>query len=345
MERSVTLYYTEGSSDKVYQATLKPDAKMGGHPYWVVDFAYGRRGSTLATGTKTNGPTGYEAALRIYEKLLSDKKSKGYTEAESGELYQHTDKEQRKTDFVPQLLNSVEESEVEALIKDPEYVMQEKLDGRRIMLKKEGDVITGINRLGLTVGLPVAIVESAQAFQDDFVLDGECVGEVYHVFDILELRMKETKYDLTQKSYLDRYAALEALLGITLELPIRIVPVAVARAEKRTMLKRLREDKAEGVVFKLGSAPYTPGRPHSGGPQLKFKFVATASFFVMNITKGKRSVGLGVLDGDKEVAVGKVTVPANQEIPAVGEIVEIRYLYCYPMPDGALFQVPRIAKV
>jgi hypothetical protein len=41
-----TLYYRQGSSDKVYQASL--ESVDGGY---VVHFAYGRRGATLQTGT------------------------------------------------------------------------------------------------------------------------------------------------------------------------------------------------------------------------------------------------------------------------------------------------------
>ena len=44
----VTLYYREGSSDKVYQAAIEPDGNQ-----FVVNYAHGRRGSTLTTGTKT----------------------------------------------------------------------------------------------------------------------------------------------------------------------------------------------------------------------------------------------------------------------------------------------------
>ena len=49
----VSLYYREGGSDKVYQAAIEP--KEGGY---VVNFAYGRRGSTLTSGTKTSAPVG-----------------------------------------------------------------------------------------------------------------------------------------------------------------------------------------------------------------------------------------------------------------------------------------------
>ena len=40
--KSITLYFCDGRSDKVYQANLQP--KGAG---FVVNFAFGRRGSTL----------------------------------------------------------------------------------------------------------------------------------------------------------------------------------------------------------------------------------------------------------------------------------------------------------
>ena len=48
---TITLYFRQGSSDKIYQAAIEP--KDGG---FTVNFAYGRRGSTLSTGTKTQSP-------------------------------------------------------------------------------------------------------------------------------------------------------------------------------------------------------------------------------------------------------------------------------------------------
>jgi bifunctional non-homologous end joining protein LigD len=45
--QSVSLYYREGSSDKEYHASIEPAG-----PRFVVNFAYGRRGSTLNTGNR-----------------------------------------------------------------------------------------------------------------------------------------------------------------------------------------------------------------------------------------------------------------------------------------------------
>ena len=79
---SITLYYRDGRSDKVYQASIEP--KQSG---FVVNFAYGRRGSTMNTGTKTQSPVSFEEAKKIHSKLIQEKLAKGYTQGESGTPY------------------------------------------------------------------------------------------------------------------------------------------------------------------------------------------------------------------------------------------------------------------
>ena len=153
---SITLYYREGSSDKVYQCSLEPSG-----PLFVVNFAYGRRGQTLQTGTKTSSPVDFDTAKRIYDKLVREKMAKGYTPGEDGTPYKQTGNERRATSILPQLLNAVEEAEVLRLIKDPAWCLQEKKDGRRLLLQKQGAAIHGINRKGLLVGLASPIVVQA----------------------------------------------------------------------------------------------------------------------------------------------------------------------------------------
>jgi bifunctional non-homologous end joining protein LigD len=75
---SITLYYRDGRSDKVYQASIEP--KQSG---FVVNFAYGRRGSTMTTGTKTQTPVGLEEAQTIHSKLIREKLAKGYKPGEN----------------------------------------------------------------------------------------------------------------------------------------------------------------------------------------------------------------------------------------------------------------------
>src|SRR6266704_4392371 len=112
----ITLYYREGASDKVYQAAIEPKGEL-----FVVNFAFGRRGSTLSTGTKTSSPVDYETAKSAYDKLVREKTAKGYTPGEDGTPYQHTDNEQRSTGLLPQLLNPIDENAVRQLIHDSEH--------------------------------------------------------------------------------------------------------------------------------------------------------------------------------------------------------------------------------
>src|ERR1700733_5370935 len=121
---TITLYFKEGSSDKVYQAFIEPAGDR-----FTVNFAYGRRGATLNTGTKTNVPVDYLDAKRIFDKLVREKTAKGYTQGESGTPYQHA--ESKTSGILPQLLNSIDESQVLNLMEDDGWCMQEKFDGRR----------------------------------------------------------------------------------------------------------------------------------------------------------------------------------------------------------------------
>ena len=323
---NVTLYYCEGSSDKIYQVSLEP--KNDGY---VVNFAYGRRGTTLQTGSKTQTPVNYDAAKAVFDKLIREKTAKGYTPGADGTPYNGTDRQQAATGIHCQLLNPIEESDLPRFIRDPGYWMQEKHDGRRLLVQKQDGVVTGINKLGLSVAVPETIETAAKAFAQDFIIDGEAVGDVLHAFDLLSINGDM----VTATPYTDRNLHLINLLASAHQQPIRLVETAFMPRQKQEMLDRLKAENREGVVFKRLDAPYTPGRPASGGTQFKFKFHETASCIVGKVN-GKRSVSLKLFDGTDLVSVGNVTIPANHEIPEPDDVVEVRYLYAYR--GGSLFQ-------
>jgi bifunctional non-homologous end joining protein LigD len=325
--QTVSLYYREGSSDKEYHATIEPAGQR-----FVVNFVYGRRGSTMNTGTKTNVPVDLEAATRIFNKLVAEKKAKGYTEGLAGAPYQHTTKEHHVSGFLPQLLNPIDESEVENLIEDERWCAQEKFDGKRILLQKEGATIHGINRKGLLVGLPSTLVLAAKEFTGDFVMDGECVGEQFHCFDLLQ----RDENDWRKQSYDHRLAELMNLLASGQQRSIHYANIAWTAAEKEQLLTMLKEQGKEGIVFKRVDALYKPGRPSSGGDQLKHKFYATASALVGSINN-KRSIELRLFGDAGPVAAGNVTIPPNKPVPRIGQVVEVRYLYAF-RESGCLFQ-------
>lgn len=323
----VTLYYREGSSDKVYQTSIEPQGEG-----FVVNFAYGRRGSTLSTGTKTQAPVDYNTAKTIYDKLIREKMAKGYTEGPDSTPYQHTAKEDRVTGILPQLLNPIDEQEVKRLLKDPAWAMQEKLDGRRVLVRKNQAEIHGINRKGLLIGLPETVFQSVNSIPSNFVVDGECIGDLFHAFDLLEWDGE----DCRTRPYSRRLVQLSSLLNRPNITHIEFVETATDPANKERMFRHLQSERKEGVVFKRLGAPYTPGRPNSGGNQLKHKFYATLSAVVAQIND-RRSVELRLLNGKGWNMVGNVTIPANFQIPQVGQVVEIRYLYAF-RESNALYQ-------
>ncbi len=315
-----TLYYRESSSDKVYQAAIEPRDNN----FFVVTFAYGRRGSTLTTGTKTGTPVSYDTAKRLYAKLVNEKKTKGYTEGEDGTPYQHTDKQ--ASGILPQLLNPVDETDVGLFFGDDAYCAQEKHDGRHLLVRKQDESLEGVNKKGIVIGLSEIITNELRPFPGSFITDGEAIGDDYHVFDLLECNGE----NLRLMPYRVRLSMLADLLLLSDHecRHVRLVQTAFKTKQKTELWERLKRENREGIVFKRLDAPYVPGRPNSGGPQLKCKFVATASVIVAKINQ-KRSVEVCLLNGRSLVSCGNVTIPPNHEIPVVGAIVEVRYLYAY----------------
>jgi predicted DNA-binding WGR domain protein len=323
--KSTTLYFKGGGSDKVYRAAIE---QCGGG--YLVTFAYGRRGSAMTTGTKTPEPVTLAEATEIFSKLEREKRSKGYTNGPDSESYWGINGT-KPTGILPQLLNPVTDMEADILIRDDSFLLQPKIDGRRCLLHKEGAQIRGINRRGLEVSIPEKLVRSAGALPGDWTMDGELVGDRLHAFDLLE-----HNGSFRGRPYRERLVALLNLLMSGQAPDILYLAAVSGTPTKQRMFEEAREQGAEGVVFKHIDAPYVPGRPGSGGTQLKFKFVESASVVVTAVNK-RRSVAIGVyLDGEL-VPAGNVTIPSNQEIPGAGDVAEVRYLYAMP-GSNALYQ-------
>ena len=316
--KSITLYCKEGRSDKIYRAAI--EGRDGGH---VVTYAYGRRGSTPTTGTKTPEPVSPDEAEDILRKLETQKRAKGYTEGPDAAPYTGTNGAE-PTGVLPQLLNAITTYGAEALLRDDRYLLQPKMDGRRCLLQKSGSRLIGINRRGLEVSIPEALRRSGEELPGDWLVDGELIGETLHAFDLLE-----HDGSLRARPYRERLVALLNLLMSGQAPAIRYLAAVSGQPTKRRVFEDCRERGMEGVVFKVIDAPYIPGRPSSGGDQFKYKFVETASVVITAVNK-KRSVAMGLYQVDELVPAGNVTIPANQPIPAIGDVAEVRYLYAMP---------------
>lgn len=357
---SVFLFYTSGSSDKTYQVQIEPS----GVDRYVVNFQYGRRGGTLKYGTKTESPVNLYAAQRIFDDLVESKKAKGYTEDLSGRPYAPTPrggprrahitvndetndtidepvfqpmpqapkipavKSDGTRAFNPQLLTPIKEEDASRYIYDDAYMAEEKKNGNRVGIENDGKAIRGFNKKGQERPLPTTVVNSIPKGLR-IKVDGELIGDVFHIFDILSMG----GIDFSDTPAIERAEAIESL-GLNTRY-IKPIEIAKTTAEKRAMFDRLKRGNAEGIVFKLKNAPYTPGRPNEGGPQVKCKFYHQASVIVLKIN-AKRSIRMGVMENGEVIDVGNCTIPPNKAIPPVGAFVEVRYLYAYK--GGSIYQ-------
>lgn len=322
----IELEFREGSSDKVYRAAI--EAVPGG---FVVNFAYGRRGSMLNTGAKTTQPVPYDEAVGIYGKLVRSKTAKGYKPVAGGQAGTGigatvVQRENRDTGLRPQLLNPITEDEAERYLQDDHWCAQQKFDGKRMMVRKSGAEIVATNRDGMAVGFPNTLSEQLSRITGNFVIDGESVGDTFYAFDLLE----NATSDLRAAPYLARLGALRQHFG---RLAGNIVVARTAMgAQKQKFVAELKAADKEGTVFKDLRAPWSAGRPAQGGSALKCKFWETCSCVVMRIN-ARRSIEIAL--GGK--SVGNVTIPPNRTIPAVGCVVEVRYLYVTGI-GGSLYQ-------
>ena len=379
VRKQCSLFCREGRSDKEYNIFIEDSATVPGA--YDVRATWGRRGAARDSQLKASGVTMLQAEATLMS-LKRLKESKRYREdpslakgtpltavpaatIASGSVASAPEREY--TDLKPQLLNPIDVDEMEAYITNNEWLAQEKLDGKRIMVEVNFGQVVASNRRSWKVGIPQDVAEELSKF-DDCVLDGELVDGVYYVFDCLN----HNGTDLRANAYTDRFNCLvENVIGDRMLYQVDIVPTAYSADDKRNLVKLL--EHKEGVVFKKLSAPHEVGRPNKGGSQLKCKFWSSATCvvtkintsankdtaaaalasitdgnamyypvgtFFANIEKlnqaAKRSVAVSVDSPDGFVAVGNVTVPPNYELPNVGDYVEVKYLYYYP--GGALYQ-------
>jgi bifunctional non-homologous end joining protein LigD len=324
MEKT-SLYYKSEGSDKVYYVTLD-----GG----TVTVQYGRRGNALTSLIKCQN-CAPEKALKVYYQLINEKKAKGYHEGEAGVAYSSV-ADPNQTGYVPQLLNEIDEDTANQLIQNAGWLMQEKEDGRNIGIIFRNHTAIAANKKGISIPIPEDIIQSVESTAGcNMTLCGELIGDIFKVWDIIECDLIPSNARCL-KRYEELRSFVKDIRGRN-SVNIQLTKTAITQEEKIALFKEMKEKNAEGVVFKRKGSLYKPGRPASGGDQLKYKFTATCSVIAGEQRKeGKRSVEMWLYDGLHKVFVGNVTIYPNQEIPKPLDIIEVRYLYAFK--EGSLFQ-------
>ena len=339
--KRVELFFQEGTSDKVYNATI---IETGPGKYTVA-VEWGRRGASLNKGNKAVGVS-LEQAEKVYARLVREKTGKGYQEI-AGEVKpaavappvgegsgSKVQGRRKRTGVQAQLLQSIEEDDLERHLEDTSMIAQQKIDGIRILVHIAEQIIA-TNRSGEHTQVDKRILEGLSSMPIGTILDGEMIGGEYWLYDVLQIGDE----DVRPMGYLERWLRLEGDLEPGFAGPIHILPIASGK-KKRSLFDRIVEERAEGIVFKHSRAPYKAGR---GATQLKYKLTKTAD--VVILSNAGNAYQMAVYDGKTLRDVGKVFAGTTNETRAIidemlsnGEkpVAEVRYLYA--TDDDNLFQ-------
>lgn len=313
----VSLYCTEGGSDKVYTLWIEKKGDL-----YTVEAQWGRRGGPQQTGTKTSSSVSLEKARAAYEKVLKEKRAKGYHEGEDAPAYSQVEGAQ-DTGLRPMLLTDCSEMGPDAFISDNAWVGQEKMNGKRILIRVKDGKVIGSNRRGLACPIPEVLTKELAGLKQATTFDGELVGETYHAFDLLEL-----VDDIRQWRFGKRHDALTDCFEGKFE-HVKMVERHYGEESKRELVEDLKSRRKEGVVFKLLGGSYIPGKIENlaKAVAVKVKFYAEVAAKVIGWT-GKQSIEVALLNGDDLISVGKVTVPTKYvDQIKDGRIVRVKYLY------------------
>lgn len=247
--------------------------------------------------------------------------------------------------LAPQLALEAETNVLETVVTGTGYVLEQKLDGDRVLLDTTSGSLFPRTRDGrlYTKGLPSNLLGYAVAnnLPAGLVIDGELVGSgrgrIFWAFDL------PVAPEVTGEPLHVRRAALEALRDAGVLGPIRVVPQARTIDEKHDLARIAITEGFEGVMAKLVDSRYNPGGRTRDW--LKIKFTKTADVVVMPKKKddGHNSAAYGVYDGDRLVEVGRASLNGKEKRYTINEddVLEVKYLYVGA--NGRLYQ-PRILR-
>lgn len=319
---TTTLQKTDATTDKVYTLAVEQDSMNT----FTVAYANGPRGGTLHHGTRSVGLT-RDAAYKLYSKIIAGKIADGYWPVgdaqEGANATEVVQGDGRASGILPQLLNPITEREASAIVAHSSgWMMQPKKDGECKLLRSEGGKVALINRKGQFIACPGELSSAVARISGDFILHGEHVGPIFWVFDCLSFNGGDVRA-LPYSTRIDMATAIVSAIGA----PFKMIPTAEGSSAMRAMWQGETLNQGEGLVFKRAMSVYKPGRPSSGGDQLKFKFWQSATCEVL-CHNDQASVEVACRENGQLVRVGSATASASVLAQlSVGSLVEVKYLY------------------
>jgi len=153
-----------------------------------------------------------------------------------------------------ELLTGTSPEHAAKLIIDSRFGLQEKRDGVRLLVRRQGNTFEGWNKQGQPTSVhPVLASALCSLNIDEFILDGEFESPHFYCWDLLSAQGT----DLGAYAYGERYKILQVFRGCS---TVTVLPCWTDEGDKERMVYEFRVRRAEGVVFKNLEAPYRAGR-------------------------------------------------------------------------------------
>src|SRR5262245_42495631 len=189
--KSIRLFYQEGSSDKVYNATIVKDGDA-----FTVKVEWGRRGASLNQGSKAVRVS-LAVAQKKYDSLVREKRNKGYEEI-AGDVKpaavappegqgsgSKVGGKRAKVGLGAQLLTALEEDELARFLGDDAMLAQQKIDGQRVLAHVNADEVLVTNRDGQRTRVAMNAFSGLAYLPHGTIVDGELLDDGYWLFDVL----------------------------------------------------------------------------------------------------------------------------------------------------------------
>lgn len=246
----------------------------------------------------------------------------------------------------PMLLGELPLDELNRKVVDDEYWMEQKIDGQRLLLDIGSDRVRAFGRNGQATEVPHLGPHGVGPFTSigSFIFDGEFLNGTFWVFDLLRVGDLEGGIALAHdEPFWLRRQALEMLFDQIADLPpsMKLVPIHRSADRKREHAVAIQRLGGEGVVLKHRSHLYQPGK--RGRLAMKVKFVKDLDAVVSSVgIDGKENIEVSLFNGRSMIPVAKCSTIGKQ-VPAIGSVVEVRYLYALHPHMPRLYQ-PRMIR-
>lgn len=240
----------------------------------------------------------------------------------------------------PMLAKSADTARIANCLTDPQWFLQQKLDGDRLLIHAHDGAVSALNRNGefRRNSVPRYVLDQFRGLSGEWFFDGELLDGTFWVFDLPRAGhvvepSHSCEFRLDMLNVVMERAAMDPRW-------VRLLPTARVHADKLRLVNKVVAQGSEGVILKHRSGVYRPGC--RSDQMLKYKTWNSVDVVVCALhVDGHNNCEYAALDGERWVPVGSCSLE-GKPVVQVGDVVEVKYLYA--SEDRKLYQ-PSLLRV